>query len=472
MELLFCPLREWTLKDPHRNVIKVDGQPVSRRDLDAKVELFRKAFHDQGVRKGDRILAPLTHALDAVTLIIACLRSQWVYCPVNPQMPDEQKEQYCQKIGAQWSLQADIGETKALEWPALTEPVKGNDRSLTIESEVICDLIATSGTTGVPKAVSHTFANHAYSAKGSEVSTPLTEEDSWLLSLPLFHVGGFGIVIRCLLAGAEMVIDTKKTPLQQLLVQHRITHVSLVNTQLRRLLVQGAESLDHCELKYILVGGGFASAELVSMVQAKDIRILTTYGMTEMSSQVCTGIPRFTDSGITSGEPLPYRDVSIDASGEILVKGKTLSSGYFENNRIIPILDEQGWYHTGDLGQWAGHQLVVIGRIDNMLISGGENIHPEEIEKALLSIDDIIMAVVVSVKDDDYGQRPFAFVQTESGSLNEVFTKQKLVGTISRFKIPDMIRLLPVEQIPTGLKPNRQTLQALAGRLAEESSLA
>ncbi|WP_448216430.1 o-succinylbenzoate--CoA ligase [Endozoicomonas sp. 2B-B] len=466
MELSFCPLRDWSLKDPQRVVARVNGQPVSRAELDAKAETLLDAFYSQGVRRGDRILVPITCAWDAVILSIACLRGRWVFCPVNPQMPDVQKRQYCQKIGAQWTLHEGFGAITGLEWPSFSDQPEAADSRLVIEPEALFDLIATSGTTGVPKAVSHTFSNHVYSAKGSQSCTPLTEHDGWLLSLPLFHVGGFGIVVRCLLAGAEIVIDTQKMSLEQLLLEYRITHVSLVNTQLRRLLVRGADLLDNSKLKYILLGGGFASPELVSQVQEKGINILTTYGMTEMSAQVCTGTPKFTRSGVTSGEPLPYRELQIVASGEILVRGKTLSAGYFDDGRIIPIVDERGWYHTGDIGRYSGDQIMVIGRIDNMLISGGENIHPEEIEKALLSIDDIIMAVVVSVSDDDYGQRPFAFVQTESGSLNEVFTKQKLAGIISRFKIPDMIRLLPAEQIPTGLKPNRQTLKALADRLA------
>lgn len=466
MELSFCPLREWTLRDPQKVAVRVNGQLVTRAELDARVETIRDAFYSQGVRRGDQILVPLTCAWDSVILIIACLRSQWVYCPVNPQMPAEQKTQYCRKIGAQWTLNEGFGEIPGLEWPALRDQSKVADARLIIEPEAMFDLIATSGTTGVPKAVSHTFSNHVYSAKGSQYCTPLTEHDAWLLSLPLFHVGGFGIVVRCLLAGAEIVVDTQNVPLQQLLVEQRITHVSLVNTQLRRLLVEGADLLDETGLKYILLGGGFASPELVSQVQEKGIRILTTYGMTEMSAQVCTGTPQFISSGVTSGEPLPYRELTIVASGEILVRGKTLSAGYFEDGNIIPIVDGQGWYHTGDLGQYSGDQIMVIGRMDNMLISGGENIHPEEIEKALLSIDDITMAVVVSVRNDEYGQRPFAFVQTESGSLNEVFTKQKLAGIISRFKIPDMIRLLPAEQMPAGLKPNRRTLEALADRLA------
>lgn len=194
MALSFCPLREWTLKDPHGIAIRVNGQPVTRAELDARVETLRDAFVSQGVRKGDRILMPLTCAWDAVILIIACLRSQWVYCPVNPQMPAEQKRQYCQKIGAQWTLHEGFEEVTGLQWPTFFGQSKTVDSRFTIDPEAMFDLIATSGTTGVPKAVSHTFSNHVYSAMGSQSCIPLTEHDSWLLSLPLFHVGALALL--------------------------------------------------------------------------------------------------------------------------------------------------------------------------------------------------------------------------------------------------------------------------------------
>ena len=179
-------------------------------------------------------------------------------------------------------------------------------------------------------------------------------------------------------------------PLGKRLESTGISHISLVNTQLHRLM-----SLEQCDLtetglKCILLGGGYASAKLVEDVRSQGVRVLTTYGMTEMSSQVCTGIPEFSGAGVTSGEVLPYRQLRLSGDNEILVRGETLSAGYFDQGRIKSIVDSDGWYHTGDLGSLESGQLKVIGRIDNMLISGGENIHPEEIEQALLAIDDIL----------------------------------------------------------------------------------
>ncbi|ELU09806.1 hypothetical protein CAPTEDRAFT_114256, partial [Capitella teleta] len=329
--------------------------------------------------------------------------------------------------------------------------------------EDIYDLIATSGTTGIPKAVAHSYKNHYFSALGSMHTLPLSYGDTWLLSLPLFHVGGLAIVMRCLLAGATMtLLDNKperKLNLDEVLVRHRLTHLSLVNTQLFR-LIQSGLSLYDVGVRYILLGGGVASPRLLEKVKAQGVSVLTTYGMTEMASQICTGEPLFTDSGVTSGAVLPWREVRL-SDGEILVRGETLAKGYYESGAITSLSDSRGWFHTGDKGLWFNGQIQICGRMDNMLISGGENIHPEEIEQALLTLPEIVQAVVVSMADPEFGMRPVAYVQTVDGTLNEPFTKERLAGKIAKFKVPVHVRLFPEQIAESGIKINRRFFQAL-----------
>ena len=333
-------------------------------------------------------------------------------------------------------------------------------KPIKIDDETVYDLIATSGTTGIPKAVAHSYKNHYFSALGSMHRLPLTYGDTWLLSLPLFHVGGLAIVMRCLLAGATMVLFERKLPLDDMLGRQRLTHLSLVNTQLFRLMQSGL-SLYDLGVRYILLGGGVASPRLVEEVKAQGVTVLTTYGMTEMTSQVCTGEPQFTGSGITSGAVLPWREVRLAGDGEIQVRGETLAKGYFQQGEVTPLPGTRGWFCTGDKGHWYGDQLQVCGRTDNMLISGGENIHPEEIEQALLSFPDIVQAVVVAMTDPEYGKRPVAYVQTVDGTLDEPFTKERLAGKIAKFKIPVHIRLFPEQIAESGIKINRRFFQAL-----------
>ena len=141
------------------------------------------------------------------------------------------------------------------------------------------------------------------------------------------------------------------------------------------------------------------------------LNIYLTYGLTEMSSQVATG--KVTQINQACVKVLPYRQISISPEGEILVKGEVLFKGYVAGAKIhLPLTN--GWFPTGDMGQLDKEGcLTVIGRRDSMFISGGENIHPEEIEKALLSIKGIEQAMVVPKEDKEFGQRPIAFVKFE-----------------------------------------------------------
>ena len=482
MTLTECPLRKIALAAPDCTVIQVNDRSVSALQLDAWVESYRRQSASR-LSTGDRLLVVVQDKLETVVIILACLRSGLVYCPVNPVFPESRILDYAGNIGAKVYV-SDTGfkpgSLVQVGRPALSARGVAVDSMIDVDRKVTVDLIPTSGTTGVPKAVAHCLDNHLFSARGSAAVIELTQGDGWLLSLPLFHVGGFSIVIRCLIAGACILIDKQGLPLSRLLKAMPVTHVSLVNTQLQQ-IVQGDNRIDLAKtrLKSILLGGGVASAPLVRAVQEKNIQILTTYGMTEMSSQVCTGIPQFTPEGVTSGAVLPYLRVKIASDGEILVAGEPLCQGYYfsskDGSRVVPVVDAEGWFHTGDLGEWVEQQILILGRKDNMLISGGENIHPEEIEQALLACEGVTLAVVVAVTDAKFGQRPLAFVEMVNGTVNEPVMKNRLAGKIAQFKMPDRIIPLPKELPPelvgqklfVGIKPNRRLLQELARILTE-----
>ena len=279
---------------------------------------------------------------------LACLRSQWVFLPRKPSLSRRAKSQANrERIGA--TLVADSAGISFHRPPGQLEMHSRSQSSLQpieIIPEAIYDLIATSGTTGIPKAVAHSYKNHYFSALGSMHTLPLTYGDTWLLSLPLFHVGGLAIVLRCLLAGATMVLFERKLPLDEMLARKRLTHLSLVNTQLFR-LIQSGLSLYDVGVRYILLGGGVVSPRLVEEAKAQGITVLTTYGMTEMASQVCTGEPLFTASGVTSGVVLPWREVRLSQEGEVQVRGETLAKGYYQNGEVTPLSDARGWFYHG-----------------------------------------------------------------------------------------------------------------------------
>ena len=447
-----CPLRYHSLFQPEQPALLLDQQPVSYQQLDRLVEQCRQKLAHQNMGKERHLAVIARNPVDTLIFALACLREKIVFCPVNPAFPEQQRQQYYQRINTTLVVESSgvsMGE----------EPVKIKSlEPVFIDPESIMSLIATSGTSGTPKAVAHSYSNHYFNAVGSHHQMPLSSGDHWLLSLPLFHVGGFAIIIRCLLAGATMVVETEKGSLEQVLMSTPVTHLSLVNTQLYRLLSQGL-NLYELGVRTILLGGGIASPDLVNKALSQGLRLLTTYGMTEMASQVCTGHPRFNDRGVTSGELLPGRDLTLSASGEIWVRGKPLAMGYYQQGSLIPLVDKEGWYHTGDQGAWYQGQLQVMGRIDNMFISGGENIHPEEVERALAALPGVIQSVVVPVTSQEFGQRPVAYVETVDGTVDESFTKRHLAGKIAKFKVPDRILPFPEDMVHTGIKVNRRFFQ-------------
>ena len=451
-----CPLRFQAINQPSGVAISHESGEISFSQLDKMVEHWRTAMESRGLKAGDRVLFITSDSLKTIVTILACLRSQWVFSPINPAFPEEQRQNYAEKIGAGLITDGEDVDLDFFESHLSSEILK----PITISENLIFDLIATSGTTGTPKAVAHSYKNHFYSAAGSKEILPLSQGDTWLLSLPLFHVGGLAIIIRCVLAGATIVLFQQKKALTVMLAEKPVSHLSLVNTQLFRLMDEG-KNLRDIGVRHILLGGGIASPMLVEKVRQQGVNILTTYGMTEMASQICTGEPEFVNNGVTSGKVLPYRELTLSDSNEILVRGETLALGYFERGTIGRFVDNQGWFHTGDKGQWYGKQIKVSGRIDNMMISGGENIHPEEIEQVLLTLPGVVQAVVVAIDHQEFGQRPLAYVQTTDGKVNESEIKERLIGKLPKFKIPEHIRLFPNHIAESGIKVNRKVFQNL-----------
>lgn len=312
-------------------------------------------------------------------------------------------------------------------------------------------IIFTSGSSSIPKAVLHTYGNHYYSALGSNENIPVHINDRWLLSLPLHHIGGLSIVFRVLLSGGTLVDYNKSISLEDTIESRKITHVSVVSTQLRRMLHYSGKLKS---LKAVLVGGGMVTDDLIIKAVGLNILIYKTYGMSEMSSQVTTTLPSASQEELlTSGKVIKYRKIKIASDNEILVKGEVLCKRYL--NAEIPI-DKDGWFHTGDIGLLDSNgYLTVLGRKDRMFISGGENIYPEPIEKIILGMDIIVKSCIVSKKSDEYGEVGVLFYKTEDRrEISITQLKEFLQDKVYPYEIPKELYKFPKEYKPLGIKPN------------------
>jgi O-succinylbenzoic acid--CoA ligase len=330
----------------------------------------------------------------------------------------------------------------------------------------VATILFTSGSSGNPKAVGHTYANHYYSAVGANENIPFQSGDCWLLSLPLYHIGGFAILFRAALGGGTVVVPPEKMRLSDAIQQFNITHISLVSTQLYKILQEKHTIKALSMLKAIVLGGGLITPSLIRRAIELRLPVYTSYGSTEAASQVTTTrtFDR-TEKSCTAGKSLKYQHIKIADDGEILIKGETLFKGYVERNRIISAVDKNGWFKTGDIGYIDDEgYLTVTGRKDNMFISGGENIYPEEIEQALSEHPDVENSVVISIPDEEYGARPGAFIQLRYNKpLNKAMIREFLLQRLPSFKIPDYFWKMPEYIIrDNNLKSDRKMLAEIA----------
>jgi O-succinylbenzoic acid--CoA ligase len=319
-------------------------------------------------------------------------------------------------------------------------------------------IVHTSGSSGHPKAAVLTAEGLVAGAAGVAEAFGLERGDAWSLQLPLHHVAGIGVVVRCALSGAAIAFDGRAS----------VTHVSMVDTQLHRVLQ--TEPAPWAGLRVVLLGGGPVAPALVDRAVAQGWPVAMSYGLTEMGSTVtATAVGAPQPERYSAGRPLPGREVRV-VDGEIGVRGAGLFAGYLDNGSVHLPLDGDGFFRTGDLGTLdESGRLVVIGRADGRFVSGGENVQPEEVEAALASLPGVVRAVVVPVPDAEFGMRGVAFVDAEEGRpVDAIRLNAALAERLEHFKLP--VRYLQWPAGPTGLKPSRRALTDLAAEVGGKPS--
>ncbi len=448
---LVGPDREWTYAELHR--------AVARR---------RAALRQRGVGAGTRVALHAERSAETIVLLWALWRAGAVAVPISTREPAAGVVERAGAVGAELLVTATTPVTEAAEGELCTcapSALKGahdpSPASPTLSPDQPVTIVYTSGSTGTPKAALHTWGNHLYSAKGANANIPLRRSDRWLLSLPLYHVGGLAVLVRCAIAGAGVVVPAAdQSPAAGL---DSVTHVSLVATQFRRVLQRDVDPPS--SLRAVLLGGGPIPDGLLRRGSAAGWPLHTSYGCTEMASQVTTTPPGASlDTLRTAGRRLPHRRLRI-VDGQILVAGAPLFRGYVTAEGIDDPRTDDGWYPTGDRGTMtADGRLQVEGRMDRMFVSGGENIQPEEIEAALEHDPSVERAVVVPVPDPEYGHRPVAFVQGDSERSTEAMRKA-LAAHLPGFKMPEAIHPLPAEALNAGMKVDRERLRERARTL-------
>ena len=313
----------------------------------------------------------------------------------------------------------------------------------TFEDRDIAVIMNTSATTGQFKSVPLRWGQIRAHVQASKEVLGKTEQDNWLMVLPLFHVSGLSILLRSLYNGTAVTILPKYDEAQvlKLIESENINMMSLVPT----ILTQLEPSITHHKLRVILLGGEFIPMALIDACEKKSLPIYKTYGMTETFSQSVTfSVLDYPHKRDSVGKPLPGMQVRIDKPdadgvGEIHLTGPMVMTGYIDKEPI------DGDLNTDDIGYVDEDGFVyILNRRKDLIISGGENIYPKELEDLVYTLPSVKECAVVPVPDPKWGQVPALFVAFHDGeSMTADAILSFMTKSLAKYKVPKYVKILP-----------------------------
>ncbi|PHB22000.1 o-succinylbenzoate--CoA ligase [Bacillus pseudomycoides] len=443
---------------PERTAIETKEEKITFLELHEKVGSICEHLSYLQIEKGQKVAVLMKNGTQMITVIHALSYIGAVAVLLNTRLSRE--ELLWQMDDAEVvSLVTDQEfETEQVLVYAFEEVVNGPKKTAVVQEEFSLEesmtIIYTSGTTGKPKGVILTYGNHWASAVGSSLNLGLRDDDCWLACMPMFHVGGLSLLMKNIMYGMRILLVPKYDPdfIHEAIKTRGITIISVVSKMLMDLLERLGKETYPSSLRCMLLGGGPAPKPLLETCVTKGIPVYQTYGMTETSSQICTLSADYMLTKVGSaGKPLFSCQLRIEkdgevvppnVEGEIVVKGPNVTHGYFKREDATRETIIDGWLHTGDLGYLDEEGfLYVLDRRSDLIISGGENIYPAQIEEVLLANPKVAEAGVVGKADEQWGQVPAAFIVKAADITEEElikFCEEKL----GRYKVPREVHFL------------------------------
>lgn len=441
--------QNWLLKQaatqPNQIAIDDGNERLSFAELKKQVEvLVGKIDH---LNPGSRVGLLATNTLMSYKLALAIMCSGRTIVWLNWRLAGEELERQIKDSGLQLCLVEN-----SLWRSGMTDPFKSYSAFLitsadpgelipVFKSNWVASIMYTSGTTGKPKGVLQTFGNHFYSAVSSALNLGLSSADKWLCVAPIFHISGFSIIMRGLIYGmtVRLVEKFRAEEIERILANETVTIMSVVPFMLKKLIQQQNKTNTHYNSAFrcMLLGGGTIDRETLETCLQRSIPVVQCYGMTETCSQIVA--LRSADALLklgSVGQPLFSTQLKLSKDGEILLKTPALTPGYLNLPDKLPSKMTDGWYRTGDIGHLDKEgYLYIDGRADEMLISGGENIFPQEVEQIYQRYPQINEVAVVGQNDSVWGQVPVAFVVSDR-RLSTTKLMNYGYEHLARYKVP------------------------------------
>ena len=409
---------------PERTALIAEGAELTYAELEAEATWVARRLAAHGLRRGSTAALTMHPHREEVVMVHALMKVGAALLPLSPRLTEAERNRIVETV----EPMIDLDDPGLLTQTEADLPMLGEH-----DTDDICAYVLSSGSTGAPKPIGLTYGNFLWSAMGGAFNIGVDPADRWLCCVPLSHIAGLSIVVRSAIYGTTAVVhdgfDVERVA--RSLAEDGITVVSLVTTMLSRLLEAGA---DLSGPRAILVGGGPVPESMLAEALDRGATVVQTYGLTETCSQVTTLAPEDAQRKLGSaGRPLLTSHVRI-RGGEILVQGPTVAPGRS---------DESGWLHTGDLGYIDDEGfLYVRDRIDDMIVTGGENVVPSEVEEVLLRHPAVIEAAVVGREDPEWQQAVTAVVVLAAGAeVTPDELRHHCAETLAGFKVPKRVEL-------------------------------
>jgi o-succinylbenzoate---CoA ligase len=419
MTLIPHPIASAARARPQHIAIHIDGSAITYHELLQRVQRRAGALAAAGLRPAQTVILSKPRSLDWIidAFAIGWCGASAALVPVS--LSAAERSARCETIEVDWILGIDDR--------SVGEQLSPGDFIQTVEEPLwTLDstryILWTSGSTGQPKPVPITTSQWILSAFGSAIRLEHRLDDCWLACLPFEHIGGLSILLRCFLYGTTIDVHSNfdLSAVNRALQGGRISQVSLVPAMLKQLLNHRSAGPLSPEVRVVLLGGAATDDALIERCHAESIPIALTWGMTEAASQVCTTfVGTELERGLV-GPPLAFSRVGVD-KGRLTVDGGTVGETQ----------------HTSDLGEITDDgQVRVLGRIDDVINSGGKKISAAEVENVLGGHPSIEELAILGRVDERWGQRPVAFVTLSDPNIASRDLEDWLMAQMSKHKVP------------------------------------
>lgn len=446
-------------RTPRRIAVDDGTDRISYADLDRRADALARTLRAAGCHPGDRIATLTTNSAAHIVLFFACARARLVLVPLSWRLAA--REIAAQLVHAEprmfvvqpaHTALATAALARLTDPPRVTtvagleaigdyaelEPVKDDDPVL---------MVYTSGTAAQPKGVALTHANCFWTNLSLSRTVPLTGSDVVLQILPQFHVGGWNVqpLLACW-AGATVLVERgfDAGRVLRLIAERRVS--TMMGVPANYLFLAEHPDFDDTDLSSlgtIIVGGAPMPEPLLRTWHERGVTLVQGYGLSEAAPNVlCVPGDRAQDKLGCAGIPYPYVEVRLADDGELLVRGPNVFGGYWRNPEATAAALREGWLHTGDLATVdADGYYRIVDRVDDMFVSGGENVFPSEVENVLYGHPAVTEAAVVARPDERWGQVGVAFV-VRRAPVTEDELIEHCRAALARFKVPREFRFV------------------------------